>query len=80
MSKQVVYSIGIAITPSDATSQPGGKFDAVFVGGAGNVTMVTGGSAIAFNGLAAGSILPVGGTRVNATGTTATGLVALYGG
>lgn len=73
------YKNAEAVTPSDATNQAGGKFDALYVGGAGNVTMVVGGTAIAFNGLPVGTTLNLGGTRVNATGTTATNLVALYG-
>lgn len=71
------YQFGEAITTSDATLQAGGKFDAVYVGGAGNITLFTGGAAILFTAVPVGSILPVAGTRVNATGTTATALVAL---
>jgi hypothetical protein len=80
MAKGVTYQWGAAITPSDATVEPGGKFDAIYVGGAGNITLFTGGSAILFTAVPVGTILPVGGTRVNATGTTATAMIALYGG
>jgi len=51
---------------------------AIYVGGAGNATItMQNGDAIAFNGLVAGSILPVRATLV-ATGATASNLVALY--
>lgn len=50
---------------------------ALYVGGAGNVTLTTpAGSSVQFTGLAAGSILPVRATHV--TAATATGLVGLY--
>ena len=53
---------------------------AVYVGGAGNLTIdvADGGTNIAFNGLTAGTIFPVRTKRVYSTGTTATGLVCLY--
>lgn len=68
----------VAVTPSDTTAF-GTLCRALFVGGAGNVSLVmSDGSAIVFYGLNAGTILPVRGTRVNSTGTTATNIVALY--
>jgi hypothetical protein len=79
MSTGQYFQFGVAVTPSDSTVQPGGKFDALYVGGAGNVTLFTGGAAILFTAVPAGTILPVGGTRVNSTATTATAMVALYG-
>jgi hypothetical protein len=53
---------------------------AVYIGGAGNLTIdvADGGTNIAFNGLTAGTILPVRTKRVYATGTSATALVCLY--
>ena len=66
-----------AITPSDTVALVA-PCSAIYVGGAGNVVCLNNdGVAITFVGVAAGTILPVGTTRVNATGTTATSLVAL---
>ena len=67
-----------AITPSDSVALT--VFPrAIYIGGAGNVSVLTlGGDTTTFPGLAAGSILPVRVTRVNATGTTATNLVAIW--
>jgi hypothetical protein len=68
-----------AITPSDATDldQP---TRAVYVGGAGSIAAVMpdGGSAVIFASIPAGSVLPIQVRRINATGTDATDLVALY--
>lgn len=51
---------------------------ALYIGGAGNATLVMeNGDPIAFNGLLAGTILPVRCKRVNA-GATATNMVALF--
>jgi hypothetical protein len=67
-----------AVTTSDTTvyDEP---TRAIYVGGAGNlrVDMVSGGTVI-FVGLMAGTILPVQVTRIYATSTTATNLLALY--
>lgn len=78
---------GFNITPSDVTEYEGGI--AVFVGGDGNVTVepVNGAGGMAPSGysdttltfpLVAGDLVPVTVKRVLATGTTATGLVAVY--
>lgn len=68
----------VAVTPSDATDFTQGKCRALYVGGAGNVVAIVGGSAVTFTGVPAGSFLWVGATRVNSTSTTATSIVALY--
>lgn len=67
-----------AITPSDSTDFVGGACRGIYIGGAGNITAIVGGSAILFTALPAGMILPIAATRVNATATTATAMVALY--
>ena len=61
-----------AVTKSDATVL---DFNALFVGGAGNVSIdhTEGGTAVVYTGVTAGSILPVSGVRVNAA-TTATNI------
>lgn len=67
-----------AVTPSDSTNLTSAA-RALYIGTAGNVTLVTiGGSVITFSNVQSGSILPVRTTRVNATNTTATNIVALY--
>lgn len=68
-----------AITPHDSTDLAKvtrGIY--VGVGGDVSVEMKGTGTAIVFKGAAAGTVIPVRATRVNATGTTATDLVALW--
>lgn len=66
-----------AITPSDTVFLTDPCF-AIYVGGAGNVVCLNeDGDAITFVGVAAGTVLPITTSRVNATSTTATSLVAL---
>ena len=51
----------------------------VYVGGAGNVAVVTGGGdTVTFTTVTAGSMLPVSVFRVLSTGTTATNMVAVW--
>ena len=51
----------------------------VYVGGAGNVAVVTGGGdTVTFTAVTAGSKLPVSVFRVLSTGTTATNMVAVW--
>ena len=72
----------VAVTPNDSTDltvQPRG----IYVGGAGDVVvqMLNASNAIAdvtFVGVAAGSLLPIRPTRVKATSTTATNIVAVW--
>ena len=68
----------VAVTPSDTVSLTPNPTRALYVGGAGNVVVLIGGSAVTFTGVQAGSILPICVTRVNSTNTTATNIVALY--
>lgn len=77
------YNRAAAITPSDTVniSMPGQQrslTDAVFVGGAGTVTVVFEDNSTAQFTAAVGEILPVQAKRINNTGTAATLLVALY--
>jgi hypothetical protein len=66
-----------AIVPSDSANQ--GPFRALYVGGAGDVTLVTlAGNARLFKAVPVGTTLHVGCVRVNSTGTTATYMVGLY--
>jgi hypothetical protein len=69
---------GFAITPSDTVDLPY-TASSIWVGGVGNVTLVTPyGTALTFTAVPAGTLLPFCATRVMATGTTATLLVAGY--
>lgn len=75
------YSISSArrytsVTKHDTTILP--EFKALYIGGDGDVKVGNSdGDAVIFSGLVAGTILPVYGTRVYSTGTTATNIVAL---
>lgn len=68
----------VAITPSDATNMKAGC-RGVYVGGAGNVAAV-GQDDVAetFTAVPVGTFMPIQPKRINATGTTATLLLALY--
>jgi hypothetical protein len=67
------------VTTSDSTiyEQP---TRGLYIGGAGNIVvdMADGGSSIPFVGLLGGGVYPFQVTRIYATGTTATNIVALY--
>ena len=68
-----------AVTPANDTDLPSGVCRALYIGGDGNVSLITPeGTTVSFIGLVAGTILPVRAARVRVTGTTATNLVALY--
>ena len=72
-----------AVTPSDAndlqTLNAALGTRALKVTGAGNVAVnLVGGGTATLTGLAAGQTLPIAVSRVLATGTTATGILALY--
>ena len=72
-------TVCLAVTPSDSTDLTYSTCRAIYVGGAGDISLVDGNAAtIVFTGVTAGSILPVQTARVNATGTTATSIIALY--
>jgi hypothetical protein len=69
---------GVAVTPDDATLLPY-TATSLWIGGAGNVSILTPyGSTLVFTAVAAGTLLPFAANRVNATGTTATLIVAGY--
>lgn len=75
------YTSAVAITPSDTVPI---NARGIYVGGAGDIEITLGpigarGTAVVFKAVPVGTILPVGGIEmlVNATGTTATLLVAL---
>jgi len=68
-----------AVTPNDSTDLTLGVCRAIYAGAAGDISIVDlSGETVVFVGVLAGSILPVQTARINATGTTATSIVALY--
>jgi len=71
------YVDAVAVTPSDSTDLDVAA-DALWVGGAGNVTVITLGATTTTFTVTAGTLLPVGCTRVTNTNTNSTSIVALY--
>jgi hypothetical protein len=68
-----------SVTPSDSTALSGGVCSGLFIGTGGDIVILNSvGNPITFKNLASGSYLDCQTTRVNATGTTATDIVALY--
>lgn len=67
-----------AITPDNSNDLPGGAPRAIQVGQGGNITCTIDGVDVLFENIPTGDRLPVCPTRVKATGTTATKLIALY--
>lgn len=68
----------VAVTPHDSTDLANVS-RAIWVGGAGNVAAVTvAGTAVTFAGVPAGTLLPIRVSRINATNTTATDIVAVW--
>ena len=68
-----------AVTPNDGANLAVAGSRGLWVGGAGNVAVVTAqGDSVTFTGVPAGYLLQVAVSRVLATGTTATNLLALY--
>ena len=72
------FSHAVAVTPSDSTALAN-PARALFVGGAGTLTLdTTGGeTSVLFGAVPAGATITLGVTKVHATGTTATGIVSL---
>lgn len=73
-------SSAAVVTPSD-TANLSPACRALYIGGAGDVTLLTVGNnnaSVLFTAVPAGSILPVRAARVMSTGTTATAIVALW--
>ena len=71
-------SMAADVTPSDSAPLPIAS-KRLWVGGAGNVSLVTtGGVSVTYAGVPAGTYLNVRAAQVNATGTTATNIIAEY--
>jgi len=70
------YTQGATVTPNDSTDLPGGQTRALHISVAGTLRVTMGGAVVNFPVMPAGTHrLSV--TRVHATGTAATGIVAL---
>ena len=68
-----------SITPADGADLPDGPTIAIYVGGTGDLKVdMLGGTAVTFKAVPVGTVLNIRATRVYATGTTATLLLALY--
>ena len=84
MALPASFNNAVAVTPNDTNPVIGTVLNpllisAIYVGGAGNVTVFTqGGQTVTFTAPPVGSTIYVRAVRVNATGTTATNLVAMY--
>ena len=74
-----VYQDGAAVTPSDTVDLTNVSL-AIYVGATGNLTVIMAGAgeSVAFTAIPAGTLFRIRVTRVMATGTTATGIVALW--
>ena len=75
----VFYTRAEAITPSNTVDITSGLADGIYAGGAGDIAAVFQDGSTATFTVVAGQFLPIRVRRVNATGTTATALVALFG-
>lgn len=69
---------GDAVTPNDSTDLPGGPCHAIYSTGAGNLSINLAAGGTGTLTVLAGSIVRVNASRIKATGTTATGIYALY--
>ena len=69
---------GVSVTPNDSTSLSK-VTRGIYLGGSGDVVVtMADGMDVTFKSLAAGVIHPISVTKVKATGTTATNIVAVY--
>ena len=67
-----------AVTPNDATDLPDLP-RAIYVGQTGNLSIrMAGGQSVVLTSVQAGTFLPIRARGVNATGTTASAIVALW--
>lgn len=67
-----------AVSPSDSADLANAS-KRLWVGGAGNVALITvGGETVTYNSVPAGTYLKVRASRVKATGTTATNIIAEF--
>jgi hypothetical protein len=73
------YLSAIAVTPSDSQKLSATPTKAIYVGGGGNLKVLTqNGETTTLDGLLVGVIYPLAVVQIFATSTTATNIVALY--
>lgn len=73
------YADAANVTPNDSTDLPIKPTMALFIGGAGNLRVITaGGTTLTLTGVTAGTVIKLMVNRVIATLTTCTNIVALY--
>ena len=69
----------VAVTPNDGTNLPRGVCNALYIGGAGAVAVTTEvGSVVTFAAVPVGTMLQIRASKVMATNTTATLILAMY--
>lgn len=81
MSSSIEFPVTTSVTvvPSDTVNFTTGRAVGLYIGGAGNVSLVDdSGATVVFTGLLVGTVYHFACTRVNATSTTATNIRALY--
>jgi hypothetical protein len=78
MSKANPATAAFPVTPSDTVNFPQGTCRFLYVGNGGNIVAVIGGLAVTYLNFPGGQFLPAECSRVNSTGTTASGIVAHY--
>ena len=69
------YARAATLTPADGADTA--PCEAIYVGGAGDITCTMSGVDVVFKAVPVGSVLKICPTRVKATGTTATLMLAL---
>ncbi|CAB5162324.1 hypothetical protein UFOVP152_20 [uncultured Caudovirales phage] len=70
---------GVTVTPADATNLPNGICRGVYVTGTGNIAATTpSGATVVLTGVPANTVVPIDLSIIASTGTTATGILALY--
>lgn len=70
------FTHAVAVTPSD-TVDLANPCRGLYIGGSGTLRVIIAGAVVNFAAVTAGQILPIIITRVEAAGTSATGIVAL---
>jgi hypothetical protein len=71
--------LATAVTPHDTNDLAGGLTKGIYIGGSGDLKVTfENGSSATFTALSAGVIHPIAAKKIQATGTTATNILAVY--
>ena len=77
-----ISQLAYAVSPSDSADLPNGACRYIYVGGTGDISVIMGeditNTPVVFKAVPVGTLLAIQASRVRATLTTATNLVALY--